>query len=348
MKKRLCSLLLTLLLLTTLPPAAFAAGFADVPENHWAYADITAAAQAGLFQGVTATHFGLGSTITRAQFVTALVRLFGWSVLRPDTPSYSDCDASRWYYAAVETAHANGALPSYATTFRPEDPVTREEMASMLVRGLGYSTLAGQMAEIDLPFHDVSSNRGYIAVAYDFGIVNGYDDGAFHPRAVAAREEAAVMLMRVYRKLHAESVPVTAEGGYIPIAVDTPRASAATSIPTTPLEPLENLYAILRRYREAGTDMNKVALCLTAGGAATTTQGSKILSTETVSAAAVRTYLDSTGVRTYYSDQYQSAYLILPGEETTLTVWYQSPESQAAKLQLGRMFGITHNLLQDV
>ena len=348
MKKRLLSALVALLLLCSLAPAASAVSFVDVPEKHWAYDDIVAASQVGLFQGVTATHFGMGSTITRAQFVTVLVRLFGWSTVRPDTPSYSDCDTSRWYYAAVETAHANGALPAYATTFRPNDPITREEMASMLVRGLGYSTLAGQLTSASLPFDDVTSNRGYIAMAYDLGIVGGYDDGTFRPRAVAAREEAAVMLMRVYRKLHAASTAVTAESGYIPIAISTPRPTAATSIPTTPLESMESLYSILRRYKEAGTDMSKVALVLTAGGVATTTQGSKILSTETVSAAAVRSYLASSGVRTYYSDQHQCAYLILSDQDTTLTIWYQTAESQAAKLQLCRLFGVEHYILQDM
>ena len=348
MKKRLFSALLALLLLCSLAPAASAAEFVDVPANHWAYSDITAAAQAGLFQGVTATHFGMGSTITRAQFVTVLVRLFGWPTVRPDTPSYSDCDTTRWYYAAVETARANDALPAYSTTFRPNDPITREEMASMLVRGLGYSTLAGQMSNASLPFNDVTSNRGYIAMAYDFGIINGYDDGTFRPRAVAAREEAAVMLMRVYRKLHATSTAVTADSGQIPVSIATPRPSVTTSIPTTPLESMESLYSILRRYHEAGTDMSKIAVVFTAGGVATTTEGSKILSTETISASAVKSYLASSGARTYYSDQHQCAYLILTDDDTTITIWYQSPESQAAKLQLCRLFGVNHYILQDV
>ena len=347
MKKRLLSTLLALLLLCSMAPAASAA-FVDVPENHWAYDDITAASKAGLFQGVTATHFGIGSTITRAQFVTVLVRLFGWPTVRPDTPSYSDCDSTRWYYAAVETAHSNGALPAYSTTFRPNDPITREEMASMLVRGLGYSTLAGQMTNAVLPFTDVTSNRGYIAMAYDFGIVDGYDDSTFRPRAVATREEAAVMLMRVYRKLHAASTAVTADSGFIPISVSIPRATVTTSIPTTPLAPVESRYSILRRYHEAGTDMSKVAVILTAGGVATTTEGSKIVSSETISASAVSTYLASSGVRTYYSDQHQCAYLILSDKDTTLTIWYQTPESQTAKLQLCRLFGVEHYILQDV
>jgi hypothetical protein len=94
--------------------------------------------------------------------------------------------------------------------------------------------------------------------------------------------------------------------------------------------------------------MSKVAIVLTTGGVATTTEGSKIVSTETISASAVGTYLASSGVRTYYSDQHQCAYLILSDKDTTLTIWYQTPESQAAKLRLCRLFGVEHYILQDV
>ena len=45
----------------------------------------------------------------------------------------------RWFYAAVETACANGALSGAGHAFRPTDNITREEMAAMLGRGLGYT-----------------------------------------------------------------------------------------------------------------------------------------------------------------------------------------------------------------
>ena len=173
MKKRLLPGLLALLLALSLCPAA-SGSYTDVPARHWAYADITAATQAGIFQGVSSGVFGLGQEMTRAQFVTALVRLFGWETVTPAAPSYSDCGAGRWFYSALETARANGALPEYATVFRPNDSITREEMTTMLVRALGYSGLAGAMSGAGTcPFSAVTANRGYIPIAYDMGIVTG-------------------------------------------------------------------------------------------------------------------------------------------------------------------------------
>lgn len=345
MKKQLFSAVLAVFLLCILCPAASAA-YKDVPDTCWSYADITEATNAGIFKGTSATVFDRKSNISRAQFVTAMGRLFGWDSVSPETPTYTDCDASRWYYSAVETAHANGALPTYTTAFRPNAPITREEMASMLVRALGYNTLAGKMSTVQLPFTDITSNRGYIAVAYDLGIINGTTADTFAPKGSATREQAAVMLMRVYRKLHAVSIELPAEGeAFIPVRVSSPAPRPDTPIPSTPLEPLEELYKILHMYREAGTDLNKLALVLTAGGIATTTQGSRILSSEVISKADVLTHLAADGTAMYYSEQHQSAYLT---RGSSLTIWYQSEASLAAKLQLARMFGINHFILEDV
>ncbi len=345
MKKRLVSAFLTLLLLLSLAPAASAA-YQDVPSSRWSYADITEATKAGIFNGVTSTTFAPKATITRAEFITALCRLFGWEMITPETATYSDCDATRWFYSAVETAHANGALPTYASSFRPKDHITREEMASMLIRSLGYSALAGKMSTADLPFTDVSSNRGYIAVAYDLGIITGTTATTFAPKTSATREQAAVMLMRVYRKLHAPSAEVSAAAAdYIPVRISSPAPTSETAIPSTPLEPLEEMYKVLHAYKVAGTDMSKLSLILSAGGIATTTQGSKIMSSQAISKADVDNYLSDANISTYYSEQHQSAYLT---RGSSLTVWYQSEESLSAKLQLARLFGINHYILQDI
>ena len=79
MKKRLMIWLLAgLLTLGLLPEAQAAGSYADVPENHWAAADVARATELGLFQGGGRGKFGLGRPISRAAFATALTRLFGW------------------------------------------------------------------------------------------------------------------------------------------------------------------------------------------------------------------------------------------------------------------------------
>ena len=181
MKRRLqwfcsCALLCALLVTAALPAPAAAAstGFSDVPESHWAADSIRRAVDLGLFQGQTPTRFGLGAPMTRGAFVVALCRLFGWEMVTPEAGSYTDNqDKSAWYYSAVETAYANGAITRQTDTFRPREPITREELAVMLVRALGYGTLAQSLSGLELPFDDITDNRGYIAIAYDIGMITG-------------------------------------------------------------------------------------------------------------------------------------------------------------------------------
>lgn len=69
--------------------------------------------------------------------MVALCRLFGWEMVTPEAGSYTDNqDKSAWYYSAVETAYANGAITRQTDTFRPREPITREELAVMLVRAM--------------------------------------------------------------------------------------------------------------------------------------------------------------------------------------------------------------------
>ena len=152
MKRAILSLFLALcLLFSTAPAQAASAGYSDIPSGHWSEESVARATELGLFQGVGDGLFGRGQPITRAAFVTALVRLFGWDEVSPSTPAFTDVEPHRWFYAAVETALANGAVTATSRTFRPTDNITREEMAVMLVRALGYASLAGTASGYSSP-----------------------------------------------------------------------------------------------------------------------------------------------------------------------------------------------------
>ncbi len=184
------------------------AAFHDVPNGHWAYDAVHRLRDKGITTGLGQNKFGLGQAITRAEFTTFVVKLFDWQSSNGQNgkkaATFTDnADPSAWYYTYVEAAAAHGATdvpPGEA--FRPNVPITREEMAVMLVKALGYDTLAQQLNALPSPFQDVTRNKGYMTIAKDFGIISGMSATTFAPAATATREQAAAMLMRLEDNLN--------------------------------------------------------------------------------------------------------------------------------------------------
>jgi spore germination protein YaaH len=177
--------------------------FIDVPAGNWADKLIHEARNINLTQGIGNNFFGYGLKVTRAEFVKFLVSLMDWKLVNPQKGSFTDNQNNRkWYYSYVETALQKGVITNTESRFRPEENITREEMAVMIVRSLGYDGLARQLRFIEKPFYDVEENTGYIAIVKDFGIVTGKENNIFDPYGTAKREEAVAMLMRLYGKLN--------------------------------------------------------------------------------------------------------------------------------------------------
>lgn len=177
--------------------------FTDVPNDHWAFEPIHYIRRLGITDGIGKNMFGLGQTIKRCEFAAFLVKLLKWELVFPEDYSFIDnADKKEWYYPYIETALLNGAIVMETERFRPNDLITREEMAVMIVRALGYDSLACRLADLGNPFDDVTKNPGHITIAKDFGIITGYSDGTFRPDDHAKREEAVAMMARLHQKLN--------------------------------------------------------------------------------------------------------------------------------------------------
>lgn len=177
--------------------------FYDVPLNHWAYENIHKLRALKITEGNGKNTFGLGQTITRAEFITFLIRLLDWEEVFHDKGSYDDnMDPNQWYYNSIETALSHNVITKEYSNIRPKDPITREEMAIMIVKSLGYEYLAEKYKNNESPFSDVTSNIGYMTLLNDFNIINGVGDGKFAPNNTAKREEAAAILIRMYDKIN--------------------------------------------------------------------------------------------------------------------------------------------------
>lgn len=207
MKTKLISIALVVVILAAmLPTTTFAKSsvYTDIPKDHWSLSIVNSATEYGLMQGAGDGIFGFGKTITKAEFITVLDRMFGWELVNPETNAFLDVTGGQWHYKYIETALKHDVIDK-TQAFNPDQPISREEMAVMLVRALGYRTLAQSTASFGIPFNDVTDNAGFIAIASDIGMTKGTSPVTFSPKLTAKREEAAAMLVRVYEKFKSKT-----------------------------------------------------------------------------------------------------------------------------------------------
>ena len=198
--KQFTAALLMAALLAVAAPSAMA--YTDAPEGHWAAEIMEKADRYGLMHGYADGSFGVGRDMSRAEFVTVLCRMMGWEEADPAVVDIPDIQ-NHWAKGSIAAATLRGVV-DYGAPFRPGDPISREEMAVMLVKALDLDPLAQGLDSSEPPFPDVTEHIGYITVARDIGMTNGTPgpDGAtvFLPKNSAPREQAAAMLVRVYER----------------------------------------------------------------------------------------------------------------------------------------------------
>ena len=328
--KRTFALLLVLAALLSAVPAQAASGeYRDVPKSHWAYSSIKAASRGGALQGVGGGRFGVGEPMSRAAYATALCRMMGWKTVTPAKGSFADNqDTKQWYYSAIETAYANGVLTKQSTLCRANDAITREEMAVMTVRALGYAGLSGLTQE-DCPFSDVSTNQGYLTLAYRLGLVTGVNVFTFAPQRALTREEAAAVLARVLtrRGMSAALSENPAPANAVRVAGITGTEGA---LPTSPRAPLEEVYRAAKSGGAVVLHTTPLRQTVKNGKA---DAGEEIPKSEVVA-------LIQNGAEVHRSTRYESSYLLYQEGGKTCVVCYESDADIALKVSLCAMLGV--------
>ena len=183
---------------TTTP--ATAAKFTDIPASLWAYGDIESLSGLGYISGYPDSTFKPGNTITRAEFVSILGKALKLAAYNPAAPDFSDVAQGDWFYGSVEDAVYAGIVKGYGGAFKPDDPITREEMAVILVKALNEQAQAGSSMNSGTAFKDDASisawAKGFVAVAVQDGLIKGYPgDNSFRPKSAATRAEACAMIV---------------------------------------------------------------------------------------------------------------------------------------------------------
>ncbi len=177
--------------------------FTDVSSDRWSYDYILKMYQLGIVNGNPDGTFKPEGNITRAQFVKMIACLDGI-----DTSAYAKCrftDVSDKSYAApyIEWAANNGIVKGVnATTFLPDENITREQMAAILCRYADYAGIKLSEETPAVTFTDSAQISAYaapsVAALQRAGIICGAQnpDGSYsyYPAAFATREQACKVL----------------------------------------------------------------------------------------------------------------------------------------------------------
>ena len=197
--KRMAAFLTALILCLGLSAAALAAvedtGFADVDADAW-YAEAVEYVRAhGIMNGTSAAIFNPDGTTTRGQITAILYRASGSPEVSGGA-AFTDVADSAYYADAVRWASTYGIVTGYGDgTFRPDVPITRQQLAAILWRYAGSPAPEGGADSAD-----EASIASYADTAVDWardtGIISGRDGNRFDPNGRATRAQAAVILYR--------------------------------------------------------------------------------------------------------------------------------------------------------
>lgn len=197
--KKSAALILTFMILISqaILAGAYQISFSDVNANHWFYEDVHKLVSLGAISGFNDGTFKPHNNITRAQFVKILTIALGVETKRGN--HFSDT-LNHWAKDNISTAIATSIIlkDEYGDSFQPDKPITRLEMAKMIVRALSLP-----LSNKSAPFEDIVNP--YTSAAYEEYIIMGSVTNGkryFYPYNNATRAEASAIIVRAaeYKK----------------------------------------------------------------------------------------------------------------------------------------------------
>ncbi len=191
-----------------------ASQFRDVASGDWFYSAVDYAVKNGLFQGTSQTQFSPNVKMTRGMFVTVLGRSAGVGADDFRQYCFSDVKTNQYYASYVKWAYDLGVIKgSGAGKFGPNDPLTRQDLVTMLYRYI-------EKKKGDTSFSDTTSYYGYndaysvssyaldpMIWAVSHGIIGGVGNNTLSPKTYATRAQLAKIFMEAEAFLDFASSP---------------------------------------------------------------------------------------------------------------------------------------------
>ncbi len=207
-KRKLSVILMLAFILTmVVPVSAFAAGFSDVPSNHWAIQQIDRMNARGIIGGYEDGTARPNNPVTQFEAITMATRMMGLQYDESQNKgTYLPFKYPDWTgaYGVAVIAYEAGLVD--ASDFNHSSAASREWIAKLLIKVMEVESELNSVSDETLSFNDTSSigsdYLNYVKLAYDKGLIGGYTDGSFKPKNTVTRAEMAAFLCRVEDKLN--------------------------------------------------------------------------------------------------------------------------------------------------
>lgn len=173
--------------------------FTDVPDGAWYEEGVRYAFENGLMTGTGTDTFSPDLAATRGTIVTMLYRLENSPAA--GVAAFDDVADSAWYADTVAWAAEHGIVGGYGNgKFGPDDPITREQMATILYRYAQYKEYdVSKQADLN-GYTDTDNISSYAVESLSWanvkGLVTGTSATTLTPGGSATRAQVAVILMR--------------------------------------------------------------------------------------------------------------------------------------------------------
>ncbi len=232
--KKICSLILALVLCFSLIPCAFAIEtvsasdkFTDVPANAWYLNELNYALANGYISGTSATTFSPDGNLTRGQFVTIFGRMVGVQDMTASENAlrdmgftvelqekFVDVKFGSYYYYYVDWAAAYDFMNGVSTDrFSPDTFITVEQMGTAFANFLNKSGVELDNFKPGVTYADASSISAWASESMMLmqrcGLLVVDDDGNVNPHKYVTRAECVVSIVRLAKLLHLGVVPVS-------------------------------------------------------------------------------------------------------------------------------------------
>lgn len=176
-------------------PVVYDISFSDVTEDKWFYEYVSFLAGRGIINGYEDGTFLPQNSITRAEFVKLLAMTMGYELTSTD--EFEDVKSTDWFYTHVSAAVANGVIDKqdYKDGFKPNEKITRKEVAKLVVKAIGAQT--GKYAT---PYVDTDDEN--VVALYAQCLMQGTVDDAtsnryFFPDSDITRAEISTVMSRL-------------------------------------------------------------------------------------------------------------------------------------------------------